>query len=199
MSQIAILFVTTGLLVSPVFLCAKSTPIATIMVRLYSEVQLAPRTLGQAEQESVRIFRQAGIEIDWVECGTFMRPADPRCKISPDPEHLVMRIVRKASSAADSVFGMAFLSETDGRGAYGDVFFGSVERLHQECGVSVGRVLGYVMAHELGHLMLGTKAHTAMGIMQPHWSSEQLRAISQGSLLFTPEQATLMRKRLRSA
>ena len=199
MSQISIFFVTIGLLVSPLCLRAKSTPISAIMVRLYSEVQFPPRTLGQAEQESVRIFRQAGIEIDWVECGTFMPHADPRCKISPDPEHLVMRIVRKASSAADSVFGMAFLSEIDGRGAYGDVFFGSVERLHQECGASVGRVLGHVMAHELGHLMLGTKAHTAIGIMQPHWSSEQLRAISKGLLVFTPEQATLMRKRLRSA
>ena len=198
MSQIAILLITAGLLVSPVCLCAKSTPITGIMVRLYSEVQLPPGTLGQAEQEGLRIFRQAGIEIDWVECGAFMPPADPRCKISPDPEHLVMRIVKKASRAADSVFGMAFLSETDGHGAYGDVFFGSVERLHQECGASVGRVLGHVMAHELGHLMLGTKAHTAIGIMQPHWYREQLRAISQGSLVFTPEQATLMRKRLRS-
>jgi hypothetical protein len=110
-----------------------------------------------------------------------------------------MRIVAKASSAADSIFGMAFLSETDGRGSYSDVFLDSIQNLHQECGASVGRVLGHVMAHEVGHLLLGTKAHAAIGIMRPHWYGEQLGAISKGSLLFTAEQATLMRKRLASA
>jgi hypothetical protein len=166
------------------------------MVLLYSEVQLPAKTLAQAEQEAVRIFRQAGIETVWIHCESFNTATDPRCYLAPCTKCLVMRIARKSSSTADSVFGMAFLSETDGHGTYSDVFFRSVEKLHEESGASVGRVLGHVMAHELGHLLLGWKAHAAMGIMQPHWYGEELDALSKGSLLFTRVQATLMRKRL---
>ena len=156
--------------------------------------RLPPKTLTQAEQEAIRIFRQAKIETVWVECETLMTARDPRCHIAPDPKHLVIRIVPEASSFADSIFGVAFLGET-GRGTYSDVFFGSVETLRNDCGAFVGRVLGHVMAHELGHLLLGPNAHAVVGIMRPHWFGEQLAAISRGLVFFTPEQATLMRKR----
>jgi hypothetical protein len=196
MSQIAGVFCVLVLLGSPLRPKAEPTPASAVMVRLYSEVQLPGKTLAQAEQEAVRIFHQAGIEAIWVQCETFKAATDPRCYLAPGGKRLVMRIVDKGSSAGDSVFGMAFLSETDGHGAYSDVFFGSVEKLHGECGASMGRVLGHVMAHELGHLLLGSKAHAVTGIMRPHWYGEQLSAISKGALFFTPEEAILMRKRL---
>lgn len=199
MSQAIRLFLGITVLNSAIYLRAEASRIGGVMIRVYSEVQLAPKTLAQAEQEAVRIFHQAAIETIWVECQISIAATDPLCHIAPDAKHLVMRIVPKASSAADSIFGMAFLSETDGRGVYSDVFFDSVERLHQECGASVSRVLGHVMAHEVGHLLLGTKAHASIGIMRPRWYGEQLGAISKGALFFTSEQATLMRKRLASA
>src|SRR5215469_7969553 len=130
MSQAAKVFLVVALLANPFCLRAEPTPASTVMIRVYSEVQLAPKTLAQAEQEAVRIFRQAGIETLWVVCETFITATDPRCRIAPGSKHLVMRIVPKASRAADSIFGVTFLSETDGRGAYSDVFFGSVEKLH---------------------------------------------------------------------
>jgi len=169
----------------------------SVTVRLYSDVQLSTQTLAQAEQEASRIFRQAGIEIVWVQCKPSSSPTDPRCAFPPASKLLAMRIVLKALNAADSIFGMAFLSQ-EGQGAYGDVFYKSVETLHQQCNASVPRVLGHVMAHELGHLLLGSNAHTEIGIMRPHWFSEQLRAVERGTLFFSPEQARLIRNRLRT-
>jgi hypothetical protein len=191
------LLIANLLIVSSSCQAANADAVSSIAVRLYSDVQLSTKTLAQAEQEAVRIFRQAGVETVWVQCKPSPSPSDRRCQIPPGQKFLVLRIVPKALKAADSIFGMAFLSE--GRGTYSDVFYDSVEKLHQECGASVPRVLGHVMAHELGHLLLGSNAHAEIGIMRPRWYGEQLHAVERGTLFFTPEQARLMQYRLSTA
>ena len=52
------------------------------------------------------------------------------------------------------------------------------------------------MAHELGHLLLGSNAHSSTGIMRAHWQGEELHRLSRGSLEFTSEQADHMRGKL---
>jgi hypothetical protein len=54
-------------------------------------------------------------------------------------------------------------------------------------------ILGCAIAHELGHLLLGTNSHSGKGIMQRQWESNQFRQLMTGSLLFTTAQAQLMR------
>ena len=54
-------------------------------------------------------------------------------------------------------------------------------------------ILGCVIAHELGHLLLGTNSHSGKGIMQRRWESNQFRQLMTGSLIFTTAQAQLMR------
>jgi hypothetical protein len=112
-----------------------------------------------------------------------------------DLSHLSLRVVPWSANLGDSIFGTAFLSEKGG-GAYSDVFYPSVEKLSSDSTASPSRLLGHVMAHEIGHLLLGTHSHSAFGIMQPHWQGEELRRIGMGDLLFTPDQARKMRARL---
>lgn len=167
---------------------------STIVVRVYSEVALSNKVLSLAEGEGARIFQQAKVATVWVNCGSSFTATDSRCHDTPDRKHLVLRIVPKALSAADSIFGMAFL--VGGGGVYGDVFFDSIEALHRDCGASIARVLGHVMAHEVGHLLLGSNSHSSVGIMCPSWHSEQLRMVGMGTLFFTPQQARTMRGKI---
>jgi hypothetical protein len=53
-------------------------------------------------------------------------------------------------------------------------------------------ILGGVIAHELGHLLLGSDGHSAAGIMQPRWEPSQVRLLMMGTLQFTPEQSKRM-------
>jgi hypothetical protein len=62
-------------------------------------------------------------------------------------------------------------------------------RYHINCGV----MLGYVIAHELGHLLLPPKSHSVEGVMRG-MIDLQLAAAKQ--LRFTPEQGELMRRKL---
>ena len=56
-------------------------------------------------------------------------------------------------------------------------------------------VLGHVMAHELGHILLGEYPHSLSGIMRAQWSIRDWADMSRGWLLFTPEQRKLLTAR----
>jgi hypothetical protein len=53
-------------------------------------------------------------------------------------------------------------------------------------------VLGCVIAHELGHLLLGAHGHSRTGIMQAQWGIEQTQRALMSQLSFLPEEARLM-------
>jgi hypothetical protein len=53
--------------------------------------------------------------------------------------------------------------------------------------------LGYVMAHELGHLMLPPPSHASAGIMRAHFGLS-----SRAIVTFTEQQAVAIRERLRN-
>ena len=52
--------------------------------------------------------------------------------------------------------------------------------------------LGYVMAHELGHLMLPPHSHASAGIMRENFGMSSRAVVS-----FTEQQAAAIRKRFR--
>lgn len=55
------------------------------------------------------------------------------------------------------------------------------------------------MAHELGHLLLGTNSHSVNGLMRAHWDWENLQAAQRGELLFLRPEAAQIRNRFRNA
>ncbi len=121
--------------------------------------------------------------------------ADSSCQDPPSATHLNLRVVSHASKVSNGVLGVAFLS-ADGTGVYSDASYNAVDELDRKWHVGLARVLGHVMAHELGHLLLGLNAHSRQGIMCPSWHGDELHLASTGSLLFSEDQARLMRERL---
>jgi len=45
-------------------------------------------------------------------------------------------------------------------------------------------LLGYVIAHELAHLLLGPSSHSSHGVMRDPWSGKELLAAEQRGLSF---------------
>lgn len=56
---------------------------------------------------------------------------------------------------------------------------------------SVAEVLGYAMAHEIGHLLLGHR-HSPSGIMRTELKRGELRRIPKARFRFTERQAALL-------
>ena len=169
--------------------------VPAITVAIYDDLHLSLQILAAAQDEAMRIYRKAGVTTSWIVCKSSTMEVDLRCQDLPSATHLNLRIVQHASKASDGIFGVAFLS-AEGTGAYTDVSYNSVEELDREWHVGVAGVLGHVMAHEIGHLLLGSNAHSRQGIMCPSWHRDELRRASMGALLFSEEQARFMRERL---
>ena len=168
-----------------------------VTINLYNDARVAEPLLTEARLEAAKIFRRAEVRVAWIDCSSRLArgTSDPACENPRGPSHLALRIVRWSLESGDSVFGVAFLSP-EGEGTYGNVFYDPVEKLHAEWRIGIASVLGHVMAHEIGHLLLGTNAHSRTGIMCSNWHTKELRSISMGTLLFTPSQVGFFKARL---
>ena len=91
--------------------------------------------------------------------------------------------------------GVAFPSDTGG--TYITVFSHRVNLLAQTHHASPGPILGHVIAHEIGHLLLGPTRPNPTGIMREPWTAEEVQRLSQGTLLFSREDAAEMRRELK--
>src|SRR3982751_4972193 len=111
--------------------------------------------VGQAEKITAKIYRDIGIRLTW---------KDRNAPIS-DGKQLFIRIVPHALNLPSDDFGIAFV-DADGRGVQGDVFYSGIASLSLDSSLSPAEVMGHVMAHELGHLLLGLNSHSQFGIMQ---------------------------------
>jgi hypothetical protein len=122
---------------------------------------------------------------------------DGTCQYSPDRTHLVLNIVLGSSSTSgDKALGSA-LQPSDEPGYYGYVFYDRLEKLAKDPARKY-HLLGCVMAHEIGHLVLGPVAHSNKGIMRSTWNVKELESCHEKTLLFTPYESWLMRSRLLS-
>jgi len=166
-------------------------------VSVYNDAGVPAAVLDRAEQRSGSIFARANLEVVWLNCTQASTEDALVCNQIDLPGHLALRIIpHAASSMSDAAFGVAFLSP-DGAGKYADVFWTRAEDLQVTSNLDLGGLLGSVMAHELGHLLIGSNAHAVSGIMRARWEGEELRRIAMGNLLFTAQQAKLMHAKAR--
>jgi len=183
----------------PLLFSVAASCLATTQVEIaiHNDARVPESMLTQAAREAARIFQKAGVDSVWIVCQSPNTGANSSsgCLSRVDLAHVSLRVVPWSAQLGDSIFGLAFLSEK-GVGSYSDVFYPSVEKLRSACDANLSRVLGHVMAHEIGHLLLGPRSHSALGIMQPQWQGEALRRIGMGTLLFTAEQARSMQESL---
>jgi hypothetical protein len=57
---------------------------------------------------------------------------------------------------------------------------------------SRAQILGVVIAHEIGHILLNLAVHTETGIMRGEWDLHGLRDIAEGYVSFTTQQAKVI-------
>jgi hypothetical protein len=73
------------------------------------------------------------------------------------------------------------------------VFYRRVEQEAHWHDVSSVLVLAYAMSHELGHLLLGSRAHSPAGLMRACWRRAEFQQAGQGRLRFSEEEASAIR------
>jgi len=59
--------------------------------------------------------------------------------------------------------------------------------------LSKGTILGYAMAHEIGHILLNILGHSASGVMKAHWIVDDMKKMSSEWVNFHASQAAGIR------
>jgi hypothetical protein len=186
------------LMLSSRVLKAKELPAAgeTVKVSVYDDAGVGLDTLVKAEEVASGAFRRAGVEIGWLNCGVDGKLTGlPECGKAAFPTSLQLRMLKRSRGLTPETFGISYLTN-EGEGVYSQVFVEPVEQLHHVVGISLANLLGNVAAHELAHLLLGTNSHSVIGLMRAHWGFKELEEVSQGTLLFDPQEARRMAERL---
>jgi hypothetical protein len=62
---------------------------------------------------------------------------------------------------------------------------------------SVSQILGAMVAHEIGHVLLNMPLHSETGIMRGAWDRKDLYDVAHHCLFFTPSQAEMIRSEVR--
>jgi hypothetical protein len=143
-------------------------------------------TLVKAEQEAGRILEQSGVPVTWRQCPTGNEP----CRKGPGRVFvLAMRAGPVQNKFLDTVSGYALLPAH-----LATVYYDYLPRIpgSETNKNDTALVLGCVIAHELGHLLLGAHGHSIGGIMQAHWGIEHMQLALMSRLSFLPEEARLM-------
>src|SRR5262245_23270106 len=147
----------------------------TIHVVVLDEIGIPATRLHQAQEAARRIFERAGITLVW-------RPAQ-----APPPDSpvftLVVKIVAKSigeTAKNRNVLGIAPGSK-DVRGKRAWLFYHRIHDWSQMLNLDVSQLLGHVMAHEMGHLLLPYGQHAVTGIMKDGWDTQQALLASTGS------------------
>jgi hypothetical protein len=190
-------------LAAPAFALAQNPPTTSlspeVIISVHDYADVPTVLLAAAEVQAREIFRHAGLETAWLNCSPKLEKVEPRSCYFSDATHMTLKISpramnRKVRDRID-VLGTAYPDEK-GAGYFAYVFYDRIQELAQRRRLGPA-LLADVMAHEIGHLLLGSTSHSASGIMCAHWNYEQLRNVSEGAMAFVPAQSRIMRDRLR--
>ena len=160
-----------------------------VYVHIMDGADVPVDTLERAQIDATHVFQLSGITLVWVDAN--------RCQVSC----LTVRIVTQAVSAKSRnphMLGVAPSTE-EARGINVWIFYHRIRAYSADLGMQASQLLGHVMAHEMGHLLLPHGAHSVAGLMRAQWDGAQVRNAATGLLTFTPDQAALIRERLQAS
>ena len=182
-------------------------PQPQITIRVNDYAGVSPETLLSAERIAAGVFAQAGVQASFFNHST-LQPLTPEASAAEAQRtlqlsHFQLSIYPRDRAETfhlpDGVLGFAPGNGPDRQMAYvflnrvDRVFYSQIDRPRSRIYARLPQILGYAMAHELGHLILNMSGHSSLGIMRGEWDCNDLRDAGQGHLLFTPGQARILR------
>jgi hypothetical protein len=138
----------------------------SLAVRVYDAHGVAPSAMTSARHSVDRIMSSAGIHVTWTQCP---------CDAAVGGAELVLRVVSAPPSATDSSeLGFSYVDVQQRSGTLATVYIDRVHRLAQLADADEAELLGRAMAHEIAHLLLGTRDHASAGLMRGRWTLSEL-------------------------
>lgn len=107
----------------------------------------------------------AGVAVVWPVCP---------CLWPVGSGELVARITAASAASTPGALGFSFVDTGQKAGTLATVFADRVQSLAAFAGADEGELLGRVIAHEIAHLLIGTRDHGTRGLMRGEWRASEV-------------------------
>lgn len=168
-----------------------------ITFRVHDYAHLPVPTLSGVEARAAALFLEIGIRTQWetpvdhephscTDRGA--NPQIPVIDVNILPAHMASRL-----NLPSGTLGYSILPPLGEPAYLADVFYSRALQMAQQGPADLDQLLGYAIAHEVGHLLLHSTTHSHSGIMRANWGPEEWKGISQGYLRFGADESARMR------
>jgi len=182
--------------------CSDNHPVVTVQIRDY--VHMKSESLSKAREIVTNVYKRVGVGIEWMGV---MRPDDGRTTNRPAVEEARLPIAQltiniltpamaKRGHVADDVLGFVAVPPEGGMGRIGYVVYERVREVAAGGSASTSDILGVIIAHDIGRLILGAGSGTHAGLMNRQWDRRDLEQVNPLTLEFTPPEIDRIRTTL---
>jgi hypothetical protein len=168
-----------------------------ITIRLHDYAHAAPQELARAQQIVTAIYQPVGVRVQWASTMTLAEgreTVEDRDTVEDLTVNVLSRRMSERRTFPKDAMGSAAVGADGGRIAY--VLYDRVAAAAAAAAWPLEDLLGIVVAHEIGHLLLPHGAHSPDGLMQARWDVSELRRRGRRPFGLTGAQATLIREHL---
>ena len=165
-----------------------------VVARVYNTARVAPLITDVALATATRLMSAGAIGVVWRNCDV------PNACATVPVREFVIRLVRSRETTTDGspfVLGEASIDVSQRAAVLATIYVDRVERMAELSEADSAWLLGRAIAHELGHLLLATNAHSSSGLMRAYWSPRDIRGNQTADWVLTRKEAEAIRKRLR--
>ena len=161
-------------------------PPPTIFLFLINEAGVPQAVLASAQAEATRIYEAIGVKLVWSD------------DVATN-HHFVLKLIAEppAGASVDRRAMGGAPGTKHARGTLAYAYYRRVERLAHNSETDVAQILGPVMAHELGHLLLPHGSDSVVGVMSYGWDHTQLERARKSQIRFTAAEAKAILEKLK--
>jgi hypothetical protein len=161
-----------------------------LVVRVYDSAGVPPADVERARASVGAILASVGIDPIWRPCHA------STCTGPVKPHEVVLRLVRSTRGSARESLGSSLIDVSQHAGSLGTIYADRVRALAAQAGVDEGELLGRAIAHEIGHMLIGTSEHSRVGLMRAVWVTNELRRGQPSDWVFSGREGAELRQRL---
>lgn len=172
-----------------------SVPKMHVVVRVHDSASVDAKTRDSALGVAEEILSAAGITVSWHRCD-LKSGNPPSCSVPLSAEERVIQLIRSVIDGRtwDNLpLGEAIIDPIKKFGAFARVYADRIRWKANEAHFRADVLLGRAIAHEVGHLLLGTANHSSRGLMRAFWSTDEILRGQRADWTFTAADSALLR------
>jgi hypothetical protein len=169
-----------------------------VTIEVIDEVGVPEKEWHAAELFAEKIFQTAGVSATWTRCLWNPNTGNVDCPQPKAPNQISLLLLSEQSARRvldnSDVFGIALEVPNGSFGSKAYIFHGRIQtKCAEKHDIQEPFLLGAVMAHEIGHLLLGPNSHSRIGIMKPDFEANNLPGVMLSALRFDDRQSKALR------